>query len=461
MADGRYDLVVIGGGPGGYEAAARAAELGLATACVERDDRLGGVCLREGCIPSKALLDASWKYAEVRSGLDAFGVRVDGAALDLGRMQARKAAVVDGLTGDVRKLLDRAGVKVIQGVARLNGPGKVAVETKDGDLALEARWVLLAAGGQPVEIPSAPFDGERIVPSARALEWDAVPGRLGVVGAGAIGLELGSVWARLGARVTVLEALPRIAPGLDGQVARTLERLLKRQGLDVRTRVRVVRAEAGADGVRVTVEPERGEPETLVFDRLLVAVGRRPSTAGLGLDTVGIAPDPRTGRIPVDAAYRTRADGVLAVGDLVDGPMLAHKASAEGVAAVENLAGIPAEVDYDAIPAVVYTHPEAAGVGLTEEQCTERGVAYKKASFPVAGLGRARCLGQTDGLVKLLAHERTDRVLGVHWLGPRASDLVAEAVLALALGASAEDLARTVHAHPTFPEALQTVARRL
>ncbi|GAB6064643.1 dihydrolipoyl dehydrogenase [Deferrisoma palaeochoriense] len=455
-----YDLVVIGVGPGGYTAAARAGELGLRTACVERDERLGGVCLRVGCIPSKALLDSSLRYAELRAGLAVHGIGVDGVTLDLGAMMARKEAVVERLTEGVRKLLDRVGVEVIRGEGRLVGPGRVEVGGPDGNrVVLEARTVLLATGSVPVELPGLPWDGDRVVSSTEALSFPAVPEHLVVVGAGAVGLELGSVWARLGAQVTVVELLPGVAAGMDGQVARGLERALRKQGLEILTRTRVTGAETGADGVRLTLEPEGKGVEEREADRVLVAVGRRPATEGLGLEAIGLAPDPKTGRIPVDEAFRTPVEGVLAVGDLVEGPMLAHKAMMEGIAAVENLAGIPARVNPLAIPGVIYTHPEAAGVGLTEEQAKARGLPFRKGVFSFGASGRALAAGEAEGFVKVLADAKTDRLLGVHLLGPRASDLVAEAVLALEMAASAEDLARTAHAHPTFAEAVWEACR--
>ncbi|WP_025321465.1 dihydrolipoyl dehydrogenase [Deferrisoma camini] len=456
-----YDLVVIGAGPGGYTAAARAAELGLRTACVEREERPGGVCLRVGCIPSKALLDSSLRFAELRAGLGAHGIGVEAVTLDLPAMMARKDAVVQRLTEGVRRLLERAGVDLVRGTARLAGPGRVGVTPPDGGeaTALETRAVLLATGSEPVPIPAAPVDGDRIVDSTGALVLDEVPEHLVVVGGGFIGLELGSVWARLGSRVTVVELLPTVASGLDGQAARALGRSLRKQGLEIRTRTRVLATRAEGERVWVEVQAEGKEPETLECDRVLVAVGRRPLLRGLGLETVGVDPDPSTGRIPVDEAFRTRAQGVLAVGDLVDGPMLAHKAAMEGIAAVENLAGIAARVNPAAIPAVAYTHPEAAGVGPTEEDLKRAGTRYRKGVFSFGASGRALCSGEAEGFVKVLVDEATDRVLAAHMLGPRVSDLIAEAVLAVEMAASAEDLARTAHAHPTFAEALWEACR--
>lgn len=452
------DLVVIGGGPGGYTAAARAAALGLKVACVEREPLLGGVCLREGCIPSKALLESSEHLAFLRGRADEHGLRVGEVSTDLGAMQARKERVVERLAGDVAALLARAGVDVIRGIARLLGGGRVEVTGTDGAASvLEANRVLLATGSEPAALPMLPFDGERVVSSSGALAFDRVPGHLAVVGAGAIGLELGSVWARLGAQVTIVEALPRAAPTLDGQVGRVLERSLRKQGLELRANTRVAAATVEAEGLRLTLEGE-GAGE-LRCDRALVAVGRRPLTRGLGLETAGVASEASTGRVRVDARYRTTAEGVWAVGDLVDGPMLAHKASAEGVAAVEGMAGLAGEVDYDAVPWAVYTWPEVGTVGATEEQLKERGVPYRSGAVPFGAVGRAWCAGETEGLAKVLAHARSGRLLGVHVVGARASDLVAEAALALAQGLTTADLAGAVHAHPTYAEALMEAAR--
>lgn len=453
-----FDLIVIGAGPGGYVAAERAAQLGLRAACVEREALLGGVCLREGCIPSKALLDSSEHYAFLRTRAQEHGIRAAEVGLDVAALQARRRAVVAKLAADVRARLAAAGVEVILGSARLAGPGSVAVTEAEGrERRLEAPRLLLAAGSEPVPLPGLAFDGERVVSSAEALSFAAVPEHLVVVGGGYIGLELGSVWARLGARVTVVEALPRVAARLDGQVGRALERSLRSQGLDLRTDTRLASAAAEGGGLRLTLEG-RGA-EDLRCDRLLVAVGRRPLARALGLEDAGVALDPKTGRIRVDARYRTTAPGVYAIGDLVDGPMLAHKASAEGAAAAEGMAGLPGEVNYDAIPSAVYTAPEVGSVGLTEDELKARGVPYRSGAVPFAGVPRAVCAGETEGLAKVLAHGRSGRLLGVHILGPRASELIAEATLAVERDLTAAGLARAVHGHPTFSEALQEAAR--
>lgn len=460
----RFDLVVVGSGPGGYVAAVRAAQLGLRVACVERDARTGGVCLNVGCIPSKALLDSSEFYALAGERLAEHGVVAKDVRLDLAAMMARKEKVVQGLCDNVRKLLEGSGVVLIRGVAKLVGAQSVEV-TRPEDVpgesrpfVLEGRSILLATGSEPVELPSLPFDGTHIVSSTEALSFESVPEHLVIVGGGYIGLELGSVWARLGARVTVVEKLPRIVGTLDGQVVRALERTLTRQGLTFRLRTGVLGAEVVQENVRVALDVEGGGKDELLCDRLLVAVGRRPLTAGLGIEDVGVRLEEKTGRLWVDEHYRTSVPSILAIGDLVSGPMLAHKASAEGVAAVECLAGLPGEVNYDSIPSVVYTAPEVASVGLTEEVVRERGIEVRIGSASFAGNGRARCLGEAEGFVKLIVHARTDRILGVHIIGPRASDLISEAVLALEFSATAEDIARTVHGHPTFAEALHEAA---
>ncbi|OQY52063.1 MAG: dihydrolipoyl dehydrogenase [Desulfobacteraceae bacterium 4572_88] len=421
-----YDLIVIGAGPGGYVAAVRANQLGLKVACVEKAERLGGVCLNVGCIPSKALLDQ----------------------------------VVADLTAQVRSLLEGNGIDIIHGMARLAAPDRVDVTPNGGgaSLILETKAILLATGSTPLEVPGLEFDGKHIVTSTEALSFDAVPEHLGVVGGGYIGLELGSVWQRLGARVTVIEMLPKIATTLDGQLNRSLDRILRKQGLDFRLRTKVAGAEISNGKVRVTLESEGKEPDFLECDKLLVAVGRRPLTQGLGLEDLGVETDARTGQVLVDESYRTNIPSIYAIGDIIPGPMLAHKASAEGIAAAECIAGLPGEVNYDAIPSVIYTWPEVASVGLTEEQIRERKIPYCIGTYPFSGAGRARCMGEKDGFVKLITNSETDRILGVHIIGPRASDMIAECVLAMEFGASSEDIARTIHGHPTFSEALQEAA---
>jgi dihydrolipoamide dehydrogenase len=456
-----FDVVIIGSGPGGYVAALRAAQLGLNVACIERNERLGGVCLNVGCIPSKALLDSSELYHMAKTEMADHGIQTGRVKLDLAAMMARKEQVVSELTANVRKLLEGHRITIIRGTGRLAAPDQVTV-TSPGESApprtLNAKAIILATGSEPVNVPGLGFDGTHIVSSTGALSFDKVPRKLGIVGGGYIGLELGSVWRRLGAKVTVIEMLPRIAMGLDGQVGRTLDRILRNQGMEMRLKTRVVNAEITSKGkVRTTMDVE-GKKRVATFDRLLVAVGRRPLTTGLGLEEAGVETDPRTGQVLVDAAYRTSVPSIFAIGDLIAGPALAHKASAEGIAAAQIIAGKTGEVNYDALPAVIYTWPEVASVGLTEEQLKERNIPYCVGSYPFSGAGRARCMGATEGFVKVLAHQTTDRVLGVHIIGARAADMIAECGLALEFGAAAEDIARTVHGHPTFAEALQEAA---
>ncbi len=456
MAD--YDLIIIGSGPGGYVAAVRAAQLGLKTACVEKAERLGGVCLNVGCIPSKALLDSSEYFHLAKNHLAEHGVKTGKVSLDLAAMMARKDQVVADLTESVGNLLQGHNIDIIHGTAQLTAAGQVTIKSAGkNEQTLEATHILLATGSTPIEVPGMAFDSRRIVSSTEALSLDSVPKHLGIVGGGYIGLELGSVWLRLGAKVTVIEMLPKIGTTLDGQVARTLDRILRKQGFEFRMNTRVVEANLAGKKVKVTIE-RKGEQETLNFDRLLVSVGRRPQTRGLGLEALGVKTDPKSGQVIVDQNYQTHVPGIYAIGDLIPGPMLAHKASAEGIAAVENMAGRHGEVNYDAVPAVVYTAPEVASVGITEEQAKQRQIPYCVGSYPFTGAGRARCMGETDGFVKLIAHSKTDRILGVHIIGARAADMIAECVLALEFGASSEDIARTVHGHPTFSEALQEAA---
>jgi dihydrolipoamide dehydrogenase len=458
-----YDLIIIGSGPGGYVAAVRAAQLGLKTACIEKETRLGGVCLNVGCIPSKALLDSSEYYNLAKEHFAEHGIKTGKLTLDLAAMMARKEQVVEELTENVRKLLEGNNIEIFKGTARLAGEDQVELqqdtgsERKKSGQTLQAKSIILATGSMPVQVPGLEFDGKRIVTSTEALEFKTVPKHLGIVGGGYIGLELGSVWLRLGAKVTVVEMLPKIASIMDGQVGRTLDRILRKQGMDIRLNTRVSGAKIQKSSVRVNLE-NNNKKETLSCDRLLVSVGRRPLTQNLGLEDIGIKTDPKTGHILVDESFQTNIPNIYAIGDLIPGPMLAHKASAEGIAAVECIAGLPGEVNYDAIPSVVYTWPEVASVGLTEEQVKERNIPYCVGTYPFSGAGRARCMGEKDGFVKLIAHSKTDRILGVHIIGPRAADMIAECVLAVEFGASSEDIARTIHGHPTFAEALQEAA---
>lgn len=448
----QHDLVVIGAGPGGYVAAIRAAQLGLDVACVEKESALGGTCLRVGCIPSKALLESSEKYHEAREELKRHGVKLAGVELDLQAMLKRKNQVVTALTKGVEGLLKKNKVTRYHGSGRIDGPGKVVVEGEDRT-EIEAKSILIATGSKSAQLKGVELDGDRIGTSTEALDYPEVPGHLVVIGAGYIGLELGSVWKRLGAKVTVLEYLDRILPGMDDELAREALKLFTKQGLEIQLGARVTATRV--EGNQCVVEREEGEP--LQCDRVLLAVGRLPYTEGLGLESVGIELDEK-GHIPVDERFATSADGVFAVGDVIRGPMLAHKAGEEGVACVEHLVTGFGHVNYDAIPGVVYTQPEIASVGKTEEQLKEEGVGFRKGTFPFLANGRARSLGQTAGFVKVLAHAETDRILGVHILGPRAGDLIAEAAVAIEFGASSEDLARSCHAHPTLAEALKEAA---
>lgn len=455
METQQFDLVVIGGGPGGYVAAIRGAQAGLRTACVELEARLGGTCLRVGCIPSKALLESSERFHEARSGLEAHGVRVAGVSLDLTTMMARKDEVVQTLTQGIDGLFRKNGVSRFVGRGRLAGPGTVVVRDEAGaETTLTATNVILATGSKVASLNGVTVDGVHVGTSTEALAYDKVPEHLVVIGGGVIGLELGSVWARLGAQVTVLEYLPRLLGGMEPELAREAERIFGRQGLTFRLGVKVLGTDLLEDG-RVAVRIEGAEP--VIGDRVLLATGRVPNTEGLGLETVGIETGPR-GIVPVDEHFRTSAPGVYAIGDLVRGPMLAHKAEEEGVACVDIIVRGHGHVDYMSIPAVVYTEPEIASVGRTSEELEREGIPFRKGTFSFRGNGRARALGHIDGKAIILAHAETDRVLGVHVIGPRAGDLIAEAAVSMAFGASSEDLAMASHAHPTLAEVLKEAA---
>jgi dihydrolipoamide dehydrogenase len=451
----RFDLVVIGSGPGGYVAAIRAAQLGMKVACVEKYPTLGGTCLNVGCIPSKALLDSSEHFAFLREQAAAHGIRAT-AELDLAAMMKRKDQVVRDLTRGVETLFRRNGVTRVTGTGRIVRSSEVEVTGEQGREGLHAERILVATGSKPVALPGIAFDGRRIVHSTDALALPEVPKRLVVVGAGAIGLELGSVWRRLGSEVHVLEFMDRIVPGMDRQSGQLLQRALQRQGMTFTLNASAQSATVGGERVRVSVV-QGGETREQECDVLLVAVGRRPCTDGLGARELGLAMDEK-GSILVDEAYRTSVPGVWAIGDVIPGPMLAHKAEEEGIAAVERMAGLAGHVAYECVPSVVYTWPELASVGLTEEDAKARGIEVAVGTFPFLANGRAKAMGEKDGQVKILADARTDRILGAHILGPRASDVIAELAFAMEMGASAEDVARSVHAHPTLPEAVKEAA---
>ena len=461
MSEDSFDLIVIGGGPGGYVAAIRAAQLGMSVACVDKRDTLGGTCLNVGCIPSKALLHSSEKFEEAAHGLAEHGVKTAKVELDLAAMMGRKDKVVGDLTKGIEFLFKKNGVTPIHGAATIAAPGEVRIEGSNGATApriLRAGRILITTGSEVMPLAGVDIDEQRIVSSTGALALATVPRRMVVIGGGYIGLELGSVWRRLGAEVTVVEFLDAILPTMDGEAAKHMHRALKKQGMDFRLATKVVGAETSKSGVRLTVEPAQGgAAETIECDVALVAIGRRPCTGGLGLEAVGVALDNR-GFVTVDGNFQTAVAGIYAIGDVIVGPMLAHKAEEEGIAAVEIMAGQAGHVNYDAIPAVVYTSPEAASVGRTEEQLKADGVAYSVGKFPFMANSRARANDQTDGFVKLLADATTDALLGAHIVGVGAGTMIAELALAMEFGASAEDVARTCHAHPTLTEAVKEAA---
>jgi dihydrolipoamide dehydrogenase len=463
----KYDVIVIGGGPGGYVAAIRAAQLGLKTACVDmysgKDGKSapGGTCLNVGCIPSKALLDSSKHYQHIGKEFADHGIRAKDVTIDIQAMLERKDGVVKKLTGGVTQLLKANKVEFFHGKGTLGAGREVSVAPADGGdtISLSANNVILASGSVPIQIPNVEFDGEYIVDNVGALDFEAVPGKLGVIGAGVIGLELGSVWNRLGSQVTLLEALPDFLALTDRDISKQALRVFKRQGLDIQLGAKVVSATVKGEQVEVDVEID-GDEQSMTFDRLLVSVGRKANTEGLLADNSGVKLDER-GRIDVDEKSRTSVDGVWAIGDCVRGPMLAHKASEEGVAVAELIAGQFAEIHFDTVPWVVYTDPEIAWVGKTAQQLDEEGTPYKSGSFPFAANGRALAGGQGDGLVKMLAHEETDELLGVHIMGANASELIGECVVAMEFQGCSEDLARIVHAHPTLSEAIHEAALHL
>ena len=449
-----FDVIIIGAGPGGYVCALRAAQLGLRTACVEKRATLGGTCLNIGCIPSKALLQSSENFEEAGHSFKDHGVMIDSVRLDLARMHARKNEVVSANVKGVEFLFKKNKVTWLKGEGSIAGPGRVMVDGTE----YETKAIVIATGSESIPLPGVAVDEKTIVSSTGALELDRVPGHLVVVGGGYIGLELGSVWRRLGAEVTVVEYLDRLVPGMDGEIGKTFERVLGKQGIKFRLKTKVTQAERTETGQRLTLEPaDGGAAQTLDADIVLVAIGRRPYFEGLGLEAAGVALDERK-RVKIDAHFATNVPGIYAIGDIVAGPMLAHKAEEEGVALAEMLAGQAGHVNYAVIPGVVYTWPEVASIGATEEMLKAEGRAYNAGRFPFTANGRARAMGATDGFVKILADKATDEILGAHIIGPDAGTLIAEIATAMEFGASSEDVARTCHAHPSLNEAVKEAA---
>ncbi|SDZ95712.1 dihydrolipoamide dehydrogenase [Desulfuromusa kysingii] len=460
MSEQIYDLIVIGAGPGGYVAAIRAAQLGFTVAVVEKRSALGGVCLNEGCIPSKALLESSEHFARIDHELAEHGIAVTGAKLDLQQMMVRKEKIVKKLTGGIAGLFKKNKIEAFTGVAEILPPSesmqKVKVSGTDKNFELTAKNLLLATGSEAIELPHLPFNGDTTINARDALNLTAVPKRLLVVGGGVIGLELGSVWSRLGAAVTVVEMLPQIVPQADPQVAQTLQRSLKKQGLNILLKTRLDKIETTKDGIVASLTTSKGE-EQIICDKVLVATGRRAHTEGLGLEAVGLTTN-KQGQLEVDENYQTAIPGIYAIGDLVPGPMLAHKASEEGVVFAERLAGQKSTINYQIIPAVTYTWPEVASVGQNEAELKAADIPYKAGKVFFAASGRALCTGMSEGFVKVLATPESGRILGIHIVGPQASELIAEAAIILSFGGSVHDLAVTCHAHPTLAETLKEAA---
>lgn len=448
-----HDLVIIGAGPGGYITAIRAAQLGLNVACIEKERMLGGTCLRVGCIPSKALLESSELYKEAEHSFKDRGINVGSLSLDLEKMLSQKDRTVKTMGGGIDSLFKKNKITRYSGHAMITAPGKVRVDDGKDPIELEAKHILIATGSQPSTLPGIELDGDRVGTSTEALAYESVPKHLVVIGGGVIGLELGAVWSRLGAKVTVLEYLDRILPTTDTEIANEAKKIFEKQGIEFQLGCRVT----GVKANKRTCDVEIADGKPIRCDRVLVAVGRRPNTENLGLENVGIEVDKR-GFIPVSPHFETSVKGIYAIGDVIGGAMLAHKAEEEGVAFAEWLVTGYGHINYDTIPSVAYTNPEIAAVGKTEEQLKEAGIEYNKGSFPFLANGRARAMGQTEGRVKMLADKHTDRVLGVHILGPRAGDLIAECAVAMEFGASSEDIARCCHAHPTLAEAVKEAA---
>lgn len=448
-----FDLIIIGSGPGGYVAAIRGAQLGLKTALIEKEKHLGGTCLNVGCIPSKALLHSTEMYHFAGHGADAHGIDLTNLSINIEKLMAKKSKTVDQLRAGVQHLMRANKIKVFNGLGMLAGDSKVRIKEKNDETVLTGKHIIIATGSSSIELPFLQFDGEIVVSSDQAIAFDTVPEKLAVVGAGAIGLELGSVWARLGSKVEVIEFLPNIAPTFDKDVSKMAERLFIKQGLNfhLKTKVTGLKKEKGKNILTAEKDGKEIEFEAV---KILVAVGRKPYTDRLGLETAGIETDDK-GRIPVDKHFKTSADGIYAIGDVIPGPMLAHKAEEEGVACVERIAGQAGHVNYDVIPNVIYTEPEIASVGMTEAAAKEAGIEFKSGKFNFAGNGRAIATDATDGFVKVTACAKTDRIIGVQVIAKSASELISAAVTHMEYGGSAEDLGRTIHAHPTLSEAMK------
>lgn len=454
MSETNFDVIVIGAGPGGYVCAIRAAQLGLKTACVEKRDTLGGVCLNIGCIPSKALLHASEKYHEAAHKLKDMGVMIGDLKLDLPGMMGHKNKVVEANTKGIEFLFKKNKVEWLKGAGQVTAANEVTVN----GIKYTAKHIVIATGSDVMSLPNIKIDEDKIVSSTGALSLKQVPKTMIVIGGGVIGLEMGTVWNRLGAKVTVVEYMDRILAGMDNEISKETQKIMTKQGLEFKLSAKVMSATANTKGVDVVIEPASGGvPETLNTEIVLMAVGRKSYTDGLGLDNVGVERDER-GRIKTNGHFESNIKGIYAIGDVIAGPMLAHKAEEEGVVLAEMIAGQTGHIDYNLVPGVVYTYPEVAQIGQTEEQLKQAGVNYKVGKFPFSANGRARAMGATDGFVKILADTRTDKILGVHIIGPEAGTLIAECGIAMEFGASAEDLFRTCHAHPTLEEALKEAA---
>lgn len=452
-----FDLIIIGAGPGGYVAAIRAAQLGMRVACVEKEKTLGGTCLNVGCIPSKALLESSEKYAEAKERLGDHGIQMNGLSLDFQKFIERKNKVVKQLTLGVAGLFKKNKITSFVGTGRILPDRSVEVNSGGNKTLLQAKNILIATGSVPVSLPQVPFDGKRIIDSTDALSLDKIPSEMIVIGGGYIGLEMGSVYLRLGTKVTVVEAFDRLIPSMDSETAGTLERILKKQGMTFQLKTSVKRSEIQGEKVIITAQDAEGKESSLTADVALVSVGRKAVVEGLGLQEIGISLDDK-GKIPVNENYQTKVSGIYAVGDVIHGPMLAHKAFKEGEAAVENMAGSSSVVNYKTIPGVVYTNPEVASVGITEDEAKAQNIHYKVFKYPFMANGRSLALGNKDGFVKLLSDSETNQIIGAHLIGPHVSELIAEIVVAMEFGSTAEDLGLIIHAHPTLSEALREAA---